>query len=384
MSERSKVCTDENDLPLSVHTVLSYDDLLIEILKRLPLISLHFSKFVSKHWLSLIESPVLFPHWRKNQKIDPPSGFFLKSSSGYDFVSLDSRITRFSLHSMFREAGSDFVIMDSCNGLLLCCILPDKYYVYNPTINVFKMIPQCEELLSELPHRDGMSMRLAFDPTKSPYYKVYCRLGFYMKTYYSETGNWSAALNGECAITDLFDNGIYWKDIIHGIQLMCGVSHFMLIIGEHNVSRIIAVTPFTPSRYGRKYCKNCKLFESCGYLYLVGTSTQDLSIYEMRKRYSKWSLKYVVNLDDVMMLLDENERMPSKWDCSRIWSIVLGEREEDSFLVMELFGKVVQYNIGLKSIREVYDLRSISTPDMDPSLPTKLDTFQFVASSASV
>nr|GEY31535.1 hypothetical protein [Tanacetum cinerariifolium] len=350
MSERSKVCTEESDLPLSVHTVLSYDDLLIEILKRLPSISLHFSKFVSKHWLSLIESPVLFPHWRKSQKIDPPSGFFLKSSSGYDFVSLDSRISRFSLHSMFREAGSDFVITDSCNGLLLCCILPDKYYVYNPTINVFKIIPQCEELLSELPYR-------------------------------GETGNWSAALNGECAITDLFDNGIYWKDIIHGIQLMCGVSHFMLIIGEHSVSRIIAVTPFTPSRYNRKYCK---LFESCGYLYLVGTSTQDLSIYEMRKRYSKWSLKYVVNLDDVMMLLDENERMPSKWDCSRIWSIVLGEREEDSFLVMELFGKVVQYNIGLKSIREIYDLRSIRTPDMEPSHPTKLDTFQFVASSASV
>ncbi|GJR65627.1 cytosolic glyceraldehyde-3-phosphate dehydrogenase [Tanacetum coccineum] len=42
---------------LCVHTVLSNEDLLIEILLRFPAISLHLFKSVSKHWLSLITSP---------------------------------------------------------------------------------------------------------------------------------------------------------------------------------------------------------------------------------------------------------------------------------------------------------------------------------------
>ncbi|GKE42130.1 cytosolic glyceraldehyde-3-phosphate dehydrogenase, partial [Tanacetum coccineum] len=45
------------NLPLSIHKVLSNYDLLMEILLRLPIISLHLFKPVCKQWLSLITSP---------------------------------------------------------------------------------------------------------------------------------------------------------------------------------------------------------------------------------------------------------------------------------------------------------------------------------------
>ncbi|GJW12032.1 F-box protein-like protein [Tanacetum coccineum] len=309
MSEQSKLCTEENELPLSVHTVVSHDDLLIEILRRIPSISLHIFKYVSKHWQSLIKSPVLFPHWRKNQKIDPSSGFFLKSSSGYDFVSLDSRINRFSLHSMLREAGSDFFIMQSCNGLLLCCIKPNKYYVYNPTTNLFKMLPECEDLPFEwLSSYSGM--RLAFDPTKSPHYK---------------------------------------NDAIHGIEVVCSVFHRKFSTIEEYQKADVMLAPLL---HDKEVGDNRKLLESRGCLYFVGTVTQHLPIYEIRNGDSEWSLKYVIDLDDVMKLLHENQMRLSKL-----------------------------YNIVLKSLCEVGDLKSISPPDMDP---TKLDMFHFIASSTSV
>ncbi|GJR79631.1 F-box protein-like protein [Tanacetum coccineum] len=118
----------DNELPSSVHTVVSHDDLLIEILLRLPILSLILFKSVSKHWLSLIRN--INPTLRRttNPNLDPPTGLFiqrLESPSLYDFVSLDSRILSriypmpfkfiFPLNSQIR-----FNILESCNGLLLC------------------------------------------------------------------------------------------------------------------------------------------------------------------------------------------------------------------------------------------------------------------------
>ncbi|GKA20207.1 hypothetical protein Tco_0700196 [Tanacetum coccineum] len=44
-------------------------------------------------------------------------------------------------------------------------------------------------------------------------------------------------------------------------------------------------------------------------------------------------------------------------------SLVMGEREEDSFLVMNLSGKVVQYNLISKTLSEIYDMGSNEVAD---------------------
>nr|GEU91435.1 hypothetical protein [Tanacetum cinerariifolium] len=118
----------DNKLPSSVHAVVSDDDLLIEILLRLPVLSHLFFKSVSKHWLSLIKRINSTLHWTQNPNLNPPTGLFIRrceSPSLCDFVSLDSRIPsgihplpftfNFRLNSHFR-----FCILEFCNGLLLC------------------------------------------------------------------------------------------------------------------------------------------------------------------------------------------------------------------------------------------------------------------------
>ncbi|GKA63700.1 hypothetical protein Tco_0763306 [Tanacetum coccineum] len=76
----------------------------------------------------------------------------------------------------------------------------------------------------------------------------------------------------------------------------------------------------------------------------------EFTIYEMRKGCYVWSIKYLVDTDDSMSPL------PEGWSCqSIVWSIVLGEREDDSLLVINLCGKVVEYNLISKTLREIYD-----------------------------
>ncbi|GKA71457.1 hypothetical protein Tco_0777596 [Tanacetum coccineum] len=87
-----------------------------------------------------------------------------------------------------------------------------------------------------------------------------------------------------------------------------------------------------------------KLFESCGCLLLLGKDfahTRKLTIYEMRNGYSEWSLKYIINIDDIPTCGVTN---------LDVWCIVLGEREEDSFMVINFSGKIVQYRIMLKTL----------------------------------
>ncbi|GKA80645.1 hypothetical protein Tco_0787337 [Tanacetum coccineum] len=65
--------------------------------------------------------------------------------------------------------------------------------------------------------------------------------------------------------------------------------------------------------------------------------------------------------------VDTNEFMipfPEGWSIrSTVWSIVLGEREDDSFLVINLSGKAVQYNLISKTLHEIFDMRSNQVAD---------------------
>ncbi|GKB39528.1 hypothetical protein Tco_0884470 [Tanacetum coccineum] len=138
-----------------------------------------------------------------------------------------------------------------------------------------------------------------------------------------------------------------------------------------------------------------KLFESLGCLVLVRRyciGSNEFTIYEMRKGCSVWSIKYIVNTDDFM------NPLPEGWSIwSIVWSIVLGEREEDSFLMINLSTKVVQYNLISKTLREIYDMGSNEIADdylhgfilpyaMYDVGYKKLDykVFEFIPSSASV
>ncbi|GJR57924.1 hypothetical protein Tco_1500086 [Tanacetum coccineum] len=357
---------------------------------RLPVLSLVLFKSVSKRWLSLINDTNFTLRRSRIPKLEPPSGLFMNFClSDYDFLPFDNRIpirrspfldTIFTFGS--KPANFNVEILHSCNGLLLCGTLYNEIvYVYNPSItNMFKVIPKPDIVILSGSSVFG-GMILAFDPVKSPHYKliygeiIYGRVTevwIQIHIYSSETRNWSVCGDQYGFYSfNCFQDGIHWNDAIHWLNDVNGPNmHYKLHqLNEHPVLTTLH-TPLTLD--GRLYDER-KLFESGGCLLFVGkddTHSTHFTIYEMRNGYCEWSMKHVVNLDDTLMPL------PKRWNIhSTVFCIVLGEREEDSFLVMELDKKVVQYKIVSKTLCTISHLGSVVTLK---------DCFKFIASFANV
>ncbi|GJS74090.1 hypothetical protein Tco_0706931 [Tanacetum coccineum] len=134
------------------HSVLTNEDLLTEILIRLPIL---YSRFESR-------------------KGTVENSFTLAST----------------------EAVENVKIMQSCNGLLLCTGpgWPACNYVYNPSTNLFKMLPPPDYSHADSPFYTSVGLRMAFDPTKSLNYKVvdvrHTSSHIDIQTYCLETRNW--------------------------------------------------------------------------------------------------------------------------------------------------------------------------------------------------
>nr|XP_043634628.1 F-box protein At5g07610-like [Erigeron canadensis] len=381
--------------PSSVDQVMVNDDLVIEILLRLPVLTLIFFKSVSKRWLSLITSTAFFNlHLTRFPNIPPPSGLFLQQTNSdydhfeHDFVSLVSGIPRGKLKKTsaspfvcFGSNASNVEVLQSCNGLVLCLMrssATDKIYVYNPSINVFKMLPQVQRLTLE-----GFldKYRLAFDPTKSPHYKV---LRIRVKVtrpqnlfptwiYSSETGCWrigntfhSSRFRGH------FDNGVYWNDAINWINDRNRVMHFKLDV-EH---RVIITRTQLPETLHRKI--HPKLFESRGCLLLAASDAyphpKRLKIYERMNEYS-WSVRYIIKYEDCIEASLKTWKMSTVGFHFNVLFMVVGEREEESFVVMDLLGMVVKYNLLSKTLHVLYGIHTNLTP---------ISAFPFIASFAGV
>ncbi|XP_071699660.1 F-box protein At5g07610-like [Rutidosis leptorrhynchoides] len=378
-SSQHRVIKRSNKPPFSsFHAVESNDDLLIEILIRLPVISIILSKTVSNRWLSIIRNNNIT---YLRHKSDPASGLYVEqpesssssssSSSVHDFVPLDIGIPvdRFPSKLILRG----LKIVQSCNGLLLCHgddyqhLCSYVYYVYNPTTNMFKKPPPCP--IPHCPDSIG-TMRLAYDPTKSPHYKlVYARptgnynnpvLGFRIRiyTYSSETGIWSDFGDRYCSRSSDFgflDYGIYWSNAIHWVG---DLNYSKLCLEDLVITSVLAP---------EKECYNRQLFESRGCLLIAcvcpRVSLHDgelnqLNVYEMSNGQSEWSIKYSVCLDEAMQSFPENWVYPYLLFSASVWCIVLGEREEDSFMVIELNGTVMQYKMMSNTLRELPYLKS--------------------------
>ncbi|GKB26669.1 hypothetical protein Tco_0866070 [Tanacetum coccineum] len=299
------------------HKVLTNDDLLTQILIRLPILSIYLFTTVSKQWLRILTSPDFTRNHRQIRNIDPPAGLFVNhitSSFHYVFVSLDTRIksTKYTSDKSFTlgytEAVVNVNILQSCN----------------------------------------------------------------------ESGNWTLCRERFTYFLFVhFDSAIYWNDALHWLETENRrLTHYKLNIEDHEHPIITTIqisqdheqpiiTTMLPMiisiRIPHMLHLEGKLFESLGCLVLVRRDcigSSKFTIYQMRKGCSVWSSKYIVNTDDFM------NPLPEGWSIrSIVWSIVLGEREEDSFIIINLSAKVVQYNLILKTLREIYDMRSNEISD---------------------
>jgi hypothetical protein len=158
------------------------DELLVEILRRVPIRSLCRFKCVSRSWRNLISDPV---HRKKLPQTLP--GFFYHNWNFERFPTKAHHFTNitgkgppfiFPSFSFLPVPGGDVELLDSCSGLLLCrCFEPGPrdadgfrpfhYVVCNPATKKWVMLPDGCWASGE-----ARIARLGFDPAVSSHFHV--------------------------------------------------------------------------------------------------------------------------------------------------------------------------------------------------------------------
>ncbi|WOH11264.1 hypothetical protein DCAR_0830745 [Daucus carota subsp. sativus] len=371
--------------------VISDDDLLSLILLRVPIPSVLQFKSVSKRWLSIIDTP-RFSLLRNALPLRTSALFLLPPISFYGvpdiihFVPLDdhTHITSpFRNLTFLGDPGllSKIRIVHSCGGLLLCSSGPlctslseITEYIYNPTTNHLRTLPK------HWPLHYGSA--LAFDPSKSPHYKVLiCGSPPDLSTdhgqfqiYSSKTGSWRASghpFNLTCKADKLaWRNSVFFNGCIHWISnLEYGCSYFNL--DEERLHTM----PRPP--VGQDFFVGV----SQNHLHVIEACPRDNSVqvYDMKYDYSGWLVKYKVDLSPVCQVFPE-----MYGNCSLVKVLSLVRREnfkDDSFLVFKIPGKVIRYNIVDRTFKAIWD---IPVPDPLTSTPGDFKAFQYIESLSYV
>nr|XP_043633332.1 F-box protein At5g07610-like [Erigeron canadensis] len=352
----------------------SMDDLTTEILVRLPVRSLLRFKSVSKHWYSLISSPCFKP-----PNPDFPSGLFIpfhvgRSYLGYEFIpfDIDNPVKKPPFVSLdFNLDG--LMIEHSCNGLMLCSTYYDKlykYYIYNPTVNRFAALPTPETNDDNyLSHQCHMS--LAFDPSKSPHYLViyvncekipFVRKSNYkIQIYSSQTRScdrsFTFVLDEDIAM--YFGPGVYWNEAFHWIHKKGFILYFNL--DQQIVHQMHTPLGLIGGNWDEESYSNY-LFESRGHLLaieILRPHTSKFKIHELMRDYSGWSLRYNVDLDGVCGPFPEimNPESADTFEFA-ILALVLSDKQDGSFLVLEIPGKVLRFNLVSKTFYKLHGFSS--------------------------
>ncbi|GKC15379.1 hypothetical protein Tco_1012161 [Tanacetum coccineum] len=179
---------------------------------------------------------------------------------------------------------------------------------------------------------------------------------------------------------------IYWNDAFHWLEgLNRKLKHYKFNFEDHDHPILTTIEIPHGLHQGRNFLQyfggysddpililmeipqmlhlEGTFFESRGYLLLVcrdNIGSREFTIYEMMKVCSVWSVRYLVNTEGFM------NPLPKGWSIrSTVWSIGLRDREDDSFLVINLSGKVVKYNLISNTINEIFDIGSNQMYDDD-------------------
>ncbi|XP_004292856.1 PREDICTED: F-box protein At5g07610-like [Fragaria vesca subsp. vesca] len=217
-----------------MEVVASIEDLIAEILARVPARPLVRFKCVSKHWLSLISDPKFCHRHTLQNPRSSVSAVFPKTSFGstaLSFIHLDHGRPRSNQSSAncnpLKFVPNEITVIQSCNGLFLCCPMGtsrSSYYVLNPTTNQFStLMPQAGEAAATTYGQSyvrDLTQALAFDPSRSPHYKVLVfwiihRQDYYIEIYSSETKSWRLVTFSMPLHFIISDGGVYWNGAVH-------------------------------------------------------------------------------------------------------------------------------------------------------------------------
>ncbi|GKC20627.1 hypothetical protein Tco_1022777 [Tanacetum coccineum] len=390
------------------HVVLTNDDLLTEILIRLPIVCIHLFTTVSKQWLRILTSLVFTINHSKIPNLDPLAGIFVNHNRNLfecDFVSLDSKlesrksaiVNSFTLGSTMEAYNSFGGSIGSDDPMLVLIDIPGMLHLEG------RLFQSRGCLL--LVCRDDIGSRESL--FKCDLVSLDSRLDSRKSTLDNSFG--SAEEVDHVRILQSCNGLLLCNDVFHWLETdNRKLKHYKLDIEDHDHLIITTIGISHGLHRGRNFLDSFgsssddlilmlieipqmlhlegKFFESYGCLLLVCRdviSSREFTIYEMMKGCFVWSVRYLFNSEELM------NPFPEGWSIrSTVWSISLGEREEDTFLVINLSGQVVKYNLISKTINEIFDIGSNQMDDDDVEFirPFSVDSnvYEFILSFACV
>ncbi|KAK9265435.1 hypothetical protein L1049_012379 [Liquidambar formosana] len=340
----------------AAEAIAGHEDLLREILLRLP-----------------IESLLRFSYARRHNPNNEPSGLLLNHDcTDFQFVPFNNDGDGdHSKVSLSHPIGRRVKILQSCNGLLLCSSTSFtsstaknrgfQYNICNPTTKQFTTLRfPTPEFKTSL-----IAVNLAFDLLKSPHYKLICIWDvnsdsptYQIDVYSSETCSLKPPASGENPLTFTAPPGIVFRRPIY-----CNGAIHWLSEGKTSLyfdahTERLKTMPMPPFHEGFDFDYNVRYFgESRGHLHLIVTDEpfiMEFDILELKTDYSGWFIRYHVILDAVTRTFPE-----MTWVFNRIFEgpsvlcVNLAAKEEESILVLFVSGIAISFNLNNKTSEEI-------------------------------
>ncbi|XP_010249169.1 PREDICTED: F-box protein At5g07610-like [Nelumbo nucifera] len=279
--------------------MINDNDVMREVLSRLPIKSLLSCKCVCKWWNFLISDPIFAWNYVNRNPHLFVSGFFLQKLlylqlyPDLEFVTLDGTIDAAPEASLsFINDEKGVLIQHSCNGLLCCsssrCHENDRvYYICKPTTKQYTVLPR--PMATTV-----FGINIAFDPSKTLDYKVVCICDSELSSdhcqitvYDSRTISWRLSGSPFLQVEGLlYGRGVFWNGSLHWI----GVKETSLRFDAEQ--ELLVEMPSPPLREGWEERRLRYFGESRGHLHLIeiyGPRTTLFDVMELRKDYSGWS-----------------------------------------------------------------------------------------------
>lgn len=346
---QSPAADNVHEPPPAANAIGCSVDLLTEILLRSPAKSLIRFKCVAKNWLSLVSDPhFAYNHSRRNPRPNPILGFYFYGRSGLKSVSFHGEqnlpplpfVDALGCHENLTS------IVDSCNGLLLCenldCAGKDfiaQYIVCNVSTQKYRVLPKPNGNSSKWINHKAF---LAFDPSKSPHYKVvlvsYVPPPPYEIDVFSlRTGCWEKVF----APHTFHGRGAYWNGAIHWVGAV-NCSRFDVDAEE------MIVTPNRPLPKILSQDKIRYLGECGGRLFLIQSRSRKVLGFRILELCGTWWGSYQVNLRPIISAFPEIETT-FQFDVLSLSYVGDVEKKEDFTLVLAIPGRIIAYNLHRKT-----------------------------------
>ncbi|XVF76139.1 hypothetical protein PTKIN_Ptkin13bG0242100 [Pterospermum kingtungense] len=366
----------------STDIIASNDDIIMEILLRLPAKTLLNCKSVSRRWLNLISDPqFVLRHFHQNSQL--VSGFilayvmFCNKPPTHIYVSLDENQDSaqvLAVNLSFDPAGS-IMISQSCNGLLLCHRQHgSSYYIFNPATSRFSVLPEPFEAFGHHERRHCYRrtisfFALAYDPTISPFYQAVCVQHFNtscnIQIYSSETQGWRGVRNLDFGSFSVkFRHGVFWKGGIHWINTDDGNSFRFDIEQERLQAMPRPPLPEHWNSYNFRHFMECQ-----GHLFFIDFECPEYIIYEMEEDCSKWTVKHHLDINLIVSAFPDVKTVKknssnSLLELEKLISLVsvVEVKNLGLSLVMYIPGRFISYRFKddtFKTLRDVmlYEMR---------------------------